>query len=909
MEIMKLSSEYINVGCNKTPQVAAWAKDGLVAFGAHNYVALYYPEDPNSRGIIATLTGHKGRVNCVNFINRGDEFNQTNIAIISGSTDKTARIWKKTQNEKWINSAILDSHEGSVNTIGVIQAKSIIVEKDLIVTGSSDGIVKVWERIIIDDVKDTVTCIQTINLESKYPMGLALSYLPESKVPILAIGGTDKKIFLYIQKNGQFIKSLSLQGHENWIRSLSFATYVSPSQISMSTIMNDDDESSTTKIKQQYKLNDGDLLLASASQDKYARLWRISYNYNDDDDKSNKEEKNIEKNVDKGKLNLKELLQGLQDNNNISSKKVQLSTKAHIIEIDDQNNTKKNYSVMFEALLMGHDDGVYSVCWHPPLIIKDENDNFKYHQPMSILTSSSDKSMIIWKPELETGVWVNLVRVGEIGGNTLGFYGGLFGPKGNYIIAHGHTGAFHLWKNVNYDNINNNNNEDYNQNWQPQVSISGHFNSVLDISWNPTFKYLVSVSLDQTARLFSTWNRQIDYSNENNKNNTENIITTWHEIGRPQIHGFDIHCLSFVDQWKYVSGSDEKIVRVFDAPKNFVKSLANITRENDNNNNNNSLEELGSRPVGANLPPLGLSNKAIFNSDIENSMESYQEEEFLDRKIPGHTSLSTLNTLKILDKPPLEEQLSQSTLWPEVEQSYGHGYEIISVGASHDGKYVASACKATTAEHAIIRLYNTKTWKEFSNGTLESHSLTVTKIRFSHNDKWILSVSRDRLWSLFERTDDEVTPYKLIAKNKSHARIIWDSSWSHDDLLFATASRDKTIKIWKQEDKINNWKCITTIKLSEAVTAIDFAPKFIGKERYFMAAGLENGKILFFISEIEQIDKWSLVMDVDKDNCHVASVNRLVLSEFSNSTENNKIKLRCVSCGSDYCIKILNLEI
>lgn len=42
-------------------------------------------------------------------------------------------------------------------------------------------------------------------------------------------------------------------------------------------------------------------------------------------------------------------------------------------------------------------------------------------------------------------------RVGEIGGYTLGFLGGLFNKKGNYIISHGHTGAFHLWKNIGQD--------------------------------------------------------------------------------------------------------------------------------------------------------------------------------------------------------------------------------------------------------------------------------------------------------------------------------------------------------------------------------------------------------------------------------------------------------------------------
>ncbi|CAB5188474.1 unnamed protein product [Rhizophagus irregularis] len=95
MSSSKIYLEFTSIGCNKLPQIASWGYDGLLAFGANNYVALYYPEDPESKGIIATLSGHKDKVNCVEFINRGDEINQTNIAIISGSADKTARIWEK----------------------------------------------------------------------------------------------------------------------------------------------------------------------------------------------------------------------------------------------------------------------------------------------------------------------------------------------------------------------------------------------------------------------------------------------------------------------------------------------------------------------------------------------------------------------------------------------------------------------------------------------------------------------------------------------------------------------------------------------------------------------------------------------------------------------------------------------
>ena len=33
-----------------------------------------------------------------------------------------------------------------------------------------------------------------------------------------------------------------------------------------------------------------------------------------------------------------------------------------------------------------------------------------------------------------------------------------------------------------------------------------------------------------------------------------------------------------------------------------------------------------------------------------------------------------------------------------------------------------------------------------------------------------------------------------MAADKSHARIIWDCSWAHEGDVFATASRDKTVR-------------------------------------------------------------------------------------------------------------------
>ncbi len=87
-------------------------------------------------------------------------------------------------------------------------------------------------------------------------------------------------------------------------------------------------------------------------------------------------------------------------------------------------------------------------------------------------------------------------------------------------------------------------------------------------------------------------------------------------------------CLAFIgsDQQRFVSGADEKILRIFDAPKNFLENFARITKINvdEDIQVKNFLsfamiilyfQKAQSLPEGANVPALGLSNKAIFDNE------------------------------------------------------------------------------------------------------------------------------------------------------------------------------------------------------------------------------------------------------------------------------------------------------
>ena len=51
---------------------------------------------------------------------------------------------------------------------------------------------------------------------------------------------------------------------------------------------------------------------------------------------------------------------------------------------------------------------------------------------------------------------------------------------------------------------------------------------------------------------------------------------SWYEIARPQVHGYAMQCIAMIHRYRYASGADEKVIRVFDAPNNFIGNFCNI---------------------------------------------------------------------------------------------------------------------------------------------------------------------------------------------------------------------------------------------------------------------------------------------------------------------------------------------
>ncbi|KAL6070511.1 Elongator subunit elp2 [Balamuthia mandrillaris] len=813
--------EMVNVGCNRVAHAACWGYNGLVAYGASNMVALYAPE---SYKIIATLRGHHSRVNVVQWIPVAGSASSSKATqavgcyqpereLVSGASDNAIHVWRAvdTTLQTWELKATLKGHKEAVNALAVLTWPT--TGETWLASTSSDHSLKIWKR---PAGEEQWVEAQSIAFPAKMMECVAMTTVPGMpNVALLAVGGVDSLIHLYVSKGKEFVKVLSLDGHEDWLRSVAFACS-----------------------------DEGDILLASSSQDNYIRLWKIH------------------------RSNIVPTTAGANSGGLDAGQ--QRGTAFRLSQHDV-------FAVVLESVLFGHEDWVYSVCWHPPVIREG-----MAHQPLALLSASMDRTMMIWRPDSASGLWLNEVRVGELGGNTLGFYGGLWSPRGSLILAHGYNGAFHLWKA---------HQQSEEERWEPEVTVSGHFLEVEDLMWDPSNQYLVSVGKDQTTRLFAPWNRSGD--------DGVSRLPTWHEIARPQVHGYDMSCLSFLHGTKhrFASGADEKVIRVFDAPQTFVLSLQAITGIS----NSSDLED--QRPLGANVPPLGLSNKPTFGGQ-EQSEGQQQIDETLLSEAPAEPALLTA--------PPFEEHLLQSTLWPEIQKLYGHGNDLICLASSYSGAHLVSACKGSSAEQCSIIVWDTKTWR--AKHKLAAHKLTVTQLQFSHNDQYLLSVSRDRNLALFsyDEKNADTTPFRLLKKVKAHERIIWGSAWSHDDKYVATASRDKKLKIWKLDAEQQDLSLHATIAFNTAVTSVEWAPSFGHPTNdYLLAVGLETGIIALCSGSLSASGdtQWQLLLSFPPSICHTATVRRLRWRGETTESSTARVSWQLASCGSDHAVRLFSIRV
>lgn len=613
------------------------------------------------------------------------------------------------------------------------------------------------------------------------PNDLTLMYLPsamdESDTTIksrhhsvmLVIGSVDSKVHLRVHcveaaQNGYTYSHRStlvgmLTGHDDWIRCLSGASYVTDP---------------VSKITSLY--------FASGSQDSKIRVWCISptsvaaveelptadlsVQEDDDEDESNEISEALDSNGGESGATQDGLSEEGLGEARCAFRCATWWDKSSSPGVYCESESR--YLVTLDALLVGHEDWVSSLHWirsghemhhEDPSVADLSRSTQSFYLPnggegnqLKLFSTSMDRNMVIWCPDEDSGIWLPTTRMGDIGGNLggsvggnlLGFVGSCIDLRSHSVLGIGYGGSFHLWQwrkdasmakqSIDIDSIQLTEKEDDvvaagaafavlttsddSYAWRPVSFLTGHFAAVRDVVWGYGGSFLISVSADQTCRLFSP------------------LVSgrrKWCELSRPQIHGYDLSCVQLAPHetapFTIYSGGDEKAVRIFEAPTVVTEGLVKLSNNEwaeeycssaapDNTDSDRSVLK-GGKVHRAYIPELGLSNK---------SSNMMNEEEVKEQASRG------VDTSLWLSGAPLEGQLSDFTIWPEVKKLFGHVGDVVCLSASPCGRWIASAGKGRDASSASIRIWETR--RRVCVAVLAGHESTVTALRFSPDSRY-----------------------------------------------------------------------------------------------------------------------------------------------------------------------------
>lgn len=413
-------------------------------------------------------------------------------------------MWRCSESDTnlWTKSAILRDIESSVTTASATHTPL----GTIISASNTQGDIIIWGRASTDS--NFIIVEKILMSVARIVQDIHFVTIQDSPLSLLVIlGCVDSKIYLRLlsmaamQKTESYLVG-SLFGHEDWVTSID-----------------------SIRLPQH-------TIFASGSQDTKIRLWTIQTSSG-------------------GDINVPQA----QDAASESDSEAEEEEGAAIVVEEEQlgearcafSTDRGMHSIHFDALLIGHEDWVTSVRWFAP-------DNVEA-DITRLFSTSMDRNMIIWQSDTTSGIWLPSIRIGDIGGclggsvgaNLLGFVSGCVWESG--VLGVGFGGAFHMWRRTSTAD---------NEDWHPEPFLTGHFSGVHDVTWDVSGDFLLTVSADQTCRM---WNEPVR-------------LGRWVEISRPQIHGYDLNCIAIDDHYRLFTGGDEKVIRVFDCPQNVVDGVS-----------------------------------------------------------------------------------------------------------------------------------------------------------------------------------------------------------------------------------------------------------------------------------------------------------------------------------------------
>lgn len=154
-----------------------------IVSGSHDKTIKVWNTKTNSPWSVMTLAGHSGEVRCLHL--------QAN-KLVSGSTDLTLKVWDLDTQEDWSSIACRVTMVGHSDTVRCVQMD---IQRNIVISGSYDTTLKIWEL-------NTGACLNTLRGHS----GSVLAV--QAQGSRLISGSADKTIRIWCLETGDCLGSL-----------------------------------------------------------------------------------------------------------------------------------------------------------------------------------------------------------------------------------------------------------------------------------------------------------------------------------------------------------------------------------------------------------------------------------------------------------------------------------------------------------------------------------------------------------------------------------------------------------------------------------------------------------------------------------------------------------------------------
>lgn len=544
---------------------------------------------------------------------------------------------------------------------------------------------------------------------------------------------------------------------------------------------------------------------------------------------------------------------------------VSYSPDGKLIASGSTDKTVKLWKANGELLRdLHHDDNVTKISFSP--------DN------QLLATASLDKTIKIWTLD---GTLLKTLK-----GHRGKVYGVSFSPDSQLLVSSSEDCTIKLW------NRQGQLLKTFVDEYAPQVqnpkimcqSRSSHQGDVLDVSFSPDGQFIVSASSDETVKIWTL----------------DGTLMATLKGHRSKVNAVRFHPNSQL----LVSASDDRTLKFWQRDGTLLKTLeAHSTW----------IHSVAFSPDG----------KTIASSSDDKTIKLWTwdgvslETLSLSETLEGHSD----GVLQVSFHPTRNELASSSEdktikIWHldrklDKHRLTAHHDRVENVSFSPDGRTVATASRDCTVKlwnvdgtlqtTLIDRSNNANANPKANCDPLASHNDFVLATSFSPNGKLVATASRDctvKLWNLdgtLVRTfyDPQLKPGQEVMGDTcmaqpTHSDYVLGLSFSSNGQSIATASRDKTVKLWSLDGKLLN----TLRGHTERVNSVSFSP---------------NGQLIASGGDDQTIRVWrpngTLVRMIDKqenyDPGHTSYITSVGFSPDSRTL---------ASAGWDNTVKLWDLD-